>query len=116
MSWAEVKKAINSDLSTPLNTLITNAKNAIMANGGIKAVKSVQRGTISLNSQSGGSATISAVNMSKSVVISDFSYSIDNYSNNNNVYLSSSTSVTVQCTTAGRYDIPTAIWAVIEFY
>jgi hypothetical protein len=29
MSWSEIKKAINSDLSTPLNTLISNVKTSL---------------------------------------------------------------------------------------
>lgn len=37
MSWAEIKKAINSDFSTPLNTLITNFLND--STYGLNAIK-----------------------------------------------------------------------------
>ncbi len=43
MSWAEIKKAINSDLNTPLNVLIANTAN------NPKAVKNVQRGKLAAN-------------------------------------------------------------------
>lgn len=37
MSWAEIKKAVNSDISTPLNTLITNFLNN--STYGLNAIK-----------------------------------------------------------------------------
>lgn len=51
MSWAEIKKAVNSDLSTPLNTLITNSKNDILdvVDTGNTFVRSAGQTTNALN-------------------------------------------------------------------
>jgi len=59
MSWAEIKKAVNSDLNKPLNELIEEKALQI-------GIKSVQRGERS----SAGNVSISSVNMAKSFVIS----------------------------------------------
>lgn len=76
MSWAEIKKAVNSDLSTPLDTILKNTtyglsaiKNAITAlstGGTVPIVKSVQRGTTTGDR---GYVNISTVNPSKCIVL-----------------------------------------------
>ena len=54
MSWAEIKKAVNSDISTPLNTLITNlisqVKSYISTAGNVKVIRNVQRGFVTISS------------------------------------------------------------------
>ena len=56
MAWSEIKKAVNSDLSTPLNTLITNlisqVKNYISTAGNVKVIRNVQRGFVTLTKMS----------------------------------------------------------------
>lgn len=57
MAWSEIKKAVNSDISTPLNTLITNlisnaisqVKSYISGAGNVKVVRNVQRGTFTFD-------------------------------------------------------------------
>ena len=56
MSWGEIKKAVNSDISTPLNTLITNlisqVKSYISTAGNVKVIRNVQRGFVALTGTS----------------------------------------------------------------
>lgn len=115
MSWAEIKKAVNSNLDVPLNE------------GGVKIVKSVQSGSAT------GSATItiSSVNVSKSIVILN-ARSAHNTSYSavfgTGAYVSSfsSTSISVNAThtfpysnsygtTNIEFKMPFS-WQVIEFY
>ncbi len=93
MSWAEIKKAINSDLSTPLNVIINTIKNLIgNANPTVETtstlfgylkrldnitsvpfVKSIQRGSVPEAGDTLGGNTrtinISPVNPAKSLLI-----------------------------------------------
>lgn len=110
--WAEIKKAINSNLDKPLNELITEKS----------AVKSVQRGVINVSTgEVGATATISPVNTSKAVVLyggcttkePQNSTSITTYTRAM-VRLASSTSVEA-VRTYGVYDV-TAPYQVIEYY
>lgn len=65
MAWSEIKKAVNSDISTPLNTLIVNlisnaisqVKSYISTAGNVKVVRNVQRGTFLF--EVGGTVNIS---------------------------------------------------------
>ena len=124
MSWAEIKKAINSNISKSLDVLITekcnelqsklnSVYNTVTVTGNIPSVKSVQRGFI--DAFTGPSITISSVNVNKSIVIINGGGFI-NGTNNITVYppcLSSLTSTSI--TIMGVYN--TAIsWQVIEFY
>ena len=141
MSWAEIKKAINSNISKSLDVLITekcnelqsklnSVYNTVTVTGNIPSVKGVQRG-LSL----GGNMTtyddlsnrkvfyiditINAVNTSKSIVnVSGFV----NVNNNDYVYmLLNSTTIRVYFDTAGpsfsgsRVVAPFT-WEIIEFY
>lgn len=129
MSWAEIKKAVNSDLSTPLNskidsqtTSLTNAINALKTGGNIKCVKSVQRGTATLGSrETSKSITISSVNTSKAVVLyGGSSTGSANTSSSTNmlcyVSLSNGTTVQVNRQSFGNGWETTVTWQVIEFY
>jgi hypothetical protein len=55
MSWAEIKKAVNSDLTKPLNELITSV-----------GMRKVQRGTVA----AAGYVTIQSVDMTRTFVLS----------------------------------------------
>ena len=98
MSWAEIKKAINSNISKSLDVLITEKSNEILTKlnsvyntvtvkGNIPSVKSVQRGKVNtvggistmdngfpLNARGNTyyyDITINSVNMDKSIVFID---------------------------------------------
>lgn len=68
MSWAEIKKAINDDISKPLSTRIvewfTGLKEYISTGGNVKIVRHVQRGFVDVSGYvydyqpSGGLATV----------------------------------------------------------
>lgn len=61
--WAELKKVVNSDFSKPLNVSINELLSKSM-------VKSVQRGVITIaDTNTSASATISTVDVNKSVVL-----------------------------------------------
>lgn len=115
MSWAEVKK-INSNMSVPLDTQITSAKNAILSTGAIKCVKSVQRGMHSDGSKVGEDITISSVNINKSLVIAHgMGSAVETGSNASSfpcAYLKNSTTLHV----AGGAKATEISWQVIEFY
>ena len=98
MSWAEIKKAINSDLNKPLNE------------GGVKIVKSVQRGTSSIPA----SITISSVNPSKSIVIVQGGSYSSNYSGA--AYGTMDTSGTGITLSTSSSEKGRCSWQVIEFY
>ena len=107
MSYAEIKKTINSDFSTPLNE------------GGVKIVKSVQRG---INTTVGDSAksvdiTISAVDVNKSIVIIEARISTTDDRFKPIGYLTSSTILHLESMEIDSYrDTVTTSWQVIEFY
>ena len=109
--WAEIKKAINSNLDVPLNELI---------NKGV--IKSIQRGVTTTSS-----IAINEVNPEKCLVILNNGHLCYNRSNmDSNAYgsiLSSLTSNTLTITTnyltvsSGTYIGASNIsWQVIEFY
>ena len=90
MSWGEVKK-INSDMNTPLNE------------GGVKIVKSVQRGRAGANSNNSYQTfAINEVDIKKSIVVSS-TYS-------SYIWLKSSTSLEAYIPSGGLS------WEVVEFY
>ena len=121
MSWAEIKKVINSDLNKPLNE------------GGVKIVKSVQRGKVNHCTTSSIDTdfkvdptdygiymdiTINSVNTSKSIV------NISPCISNGHTYdyapiLLNSTTIRVYVTSSGhatKSDVYGFTWQVIEFY
>ena len=107
MSFAEIKKAINSNLNIPLDELVKS--------GAIPVVKSVQRGVTGTGSQS-FTINISAINPSKSIIIVETSplalngpYAANSFANGRII---SSTQIQVLLN-SGSYS---AIWQVIEFY
>ena len=82
MSWAEIKKAINSNISKSLDVLITekcnelqsklnSVYNTVTVTGNIPSVKSVQRGYIKpMQSEDYTyNITINNINVDKSIVI-----------------------------------------------
>ena len=143
MSWAEIKKAINSNISKSLDVLITekcnelqsklnNVYNTVTVTGNIPSVKSVQRGKVnfieSINTKNDGFSisypsdhgtyyydiTINPVNMDKSIVfISGNTTSLNNY-NNYTVELLNSNTIRVYWTYFSSMTGFT--WQVIEFY
>ena len=141
MSWAEIKKAINSNISKTLDVLITekcnelqsklnSVYNTVTVTGNIPSVKSVQRGLsqqydeymTTYETMSGWHAfyidiTINAVNTSKSIV------NVSSIGVNNNNYaciLLNSTTIRVyfsfQSNAGTRAPLCPFTWQVIEFY
>ena len=139
MSWAEIKKAINSNISKSLDVLITekcnellsklnSVYNTVTVTGNIPSVKSVQRGIsmqysdriTTYETMSGQNVfyidiTINAVNTSKSIV-NVSSIVKDNYA----YILLNSTTIRVYfgCYSSGRDNATLCpfTWQVIEFY
>ena len=114
MSWAEIKKAINSNISKSLDVLITekcnelltklnSVYNTVTVKGNIPSVKSVQRGVIG-NSSEDFNITISSVNADKSIVLLDGPYP---------AYLVGITSTSI---TIRNFSNTNSSWQVIEFY
>lgn len=111
--WSAIKKAINSNINVPLNE------------GGVRIVKSVQRGTASGNK----TITISAVNVNKSIIILNGSMAvgvpsmdhITHVGSGGSGYISAfnSTSFTIAGASASTSYVSltcTNSWQVIEFY
>ena len=141
MSWAEIKKAINSNISKSLDVLITekcnelqeklnSVYNTVTVVGNIPAVKSVQRGitpeTYGITTYDDNlfkasnnhvlyiDITINAVNISKSIVnvsVIDFPY---DYA----PILLNSTTIRVYFDSGSsiRGGVTAFTWQVIEFY
>ena len=106
MSWAEVKK-VNSNLNTPLNE------------GGVKIVKSIQRGVVKGTGSFCYTININAINVDKSIIIvesamsdRDSTSSSSNQSANGMILSSTQIRISID-----RSSSPfSAIWQVIEFY
>ena len=139
MSWAEIKKAINSNISKSLDVLITEKCNEILTKlnsvyntvtvtGNIPSVKSVQRGKVNcvhnVSTKNAGfisstgdacyyDFTINSVNMDKSIVfITGNAY--NSYYNNYTVELLNSNTIRVYW--RGSDSMLGFTWQVIEFY
>ena len=132
MSWTEIKKAINSNISKTLDTLIiekfsdmlskiNSISNIVTVAGNIKAVKSIQRGTISVRNSGEIPVTISSINPDKSIVLlsgntigSYYEY-VQPY-----IYSLSSDNITIAIDdyNEDEYSASNSIisWQVIEFY
>ena len=129
MSWAEIKKAINSNISKSLDVLITekcnelqsklnSVYNTVTVTGNIPSVKSVQRGYIKPIQKNKFwleyNITINNINVDKSIVI------INGGGQSNGLRQGtlkgiSSTSITISV--AYNYDENSDLsWQVIEFY
>lgn len=109
MSWSEVKK-VNSNLNTPLNE------------GGVKIVKSVQRGVVKNTSAPCiFTININAINVNKSIIIVETAMfkertgAVADYVANGMIL--SSTQIQVSTSTISGTGIPySAFWQVVEFY
>ena len=137
MSWAEIKKAINSNISKSLDVLITEKSNEILTKlnsvyntvtvtGNIPSVKSVQRGkvntVIGVSTKNDGfridnntfyyDITINPVNMDKSIVFISGNALNTNFNNYSFTLLNSNT-IRVYWT---KDDLGGFNWQVIEFY
>lgn len=144
MSFAEIKKSINSDLNTPLNALITNAAN------NPKVIKSIQRGRVMAEYRTSGyisgglyttmsssytplsythyvDITISEVNMNKCFVnitfaqSGDYRYDTGSRSGIGELINSTTLRVYVSSSNTATGNISNRIWnaftwEVIEFY
>ena len=143
MSWAEIKKAINSNISKSLDVLITekcnelqsklnSVYNTVTVKGNIPSVKSVQRGKVNTG---GADAriddgfliahgvynwykdfTINSVNMDKSIVFIDGTHN-DSY--NYSFTLLNSNTIRVyreETTNSNNNDMIGFTWQVIEIY
>ena len=108
MSWSEVKK-VNSNLNTPLNE------------GGVKIVKSVQRGVVkNISAPSVLTININAINVNKSIIIVETAMfkeatgAVDSVANG---MILSSTQIQVSTSPLGGSGIHcSAFWQVVEFY
>ena len=134
MSWAKIKKSINSNISKSLDVLITekcnelqsklnSVYNTVTVTGNIPSVKSVQRGTTWFPDTSNNSVdiTISSVNPDKSIVLlneSGFVTCSSKGAGYNLIAVLSnlqSTTITISTGSCDAYrDIVS--WQVIEFY
>ena len=138
--WAGIKKAINSNLSKPLNTLIEESKDSLdtkitdylgnstyglsalktlMTGGKIPIVKSVQRGTSGSTSDSEITISINTVKPDKCIVILDYSsrWTDTTYAYYEGVYLYSLASTTLQIRSKNGIKSSVSVsWQVIEFY
>lgn len=113
MSWAEVKKFLNKRTDKALNEIIQEY-------GDKGAVKSVQRGVITIASQkASATATINAVNMSKSELVFTglmTTSSEGGQSTETNLVLTNATTVTA---TRGTTSYKTTVeipYQVVEYY
>ena len=140
MSWAEIKKAINSNISKSLDVLITEKSNEILTKlnsvyntvtvkGNIPSVKSVQRGKVKyadgISTKDDGfiiipdahtfyyDITINSVNMDKSIVFIDGNEMSNNYNNYSFTLLNSNT---IRVYWASQSIMIGFTWQVIEFY
>ena len=127
MSWAEIKKAINTNISKSLDVLITEKSNELQSKlnsvyntvavtGNIPFIKSIQRGIINGYFSGTKSITISPINPDKSIVILHGS----TRANTTQLpYLSNLTNTTLVIWNKGanRSSYYTNFsWQVIEFY
>ena len=130
MSWAEIKKAINSNISKSLDVLITekanelqsklnSVYNTVTVTGNIPSVKSVQRGYIKpIRNRDNPywleyNITINNINVDKSIVIINgggYGSSLPS----GTLKGISSTSITILISPAGNN--ANLSWEVIEFY
>ena len=105
MSWSEVKK-VNSNLNTPLNE------------GGVKIVKSVQRGVVkNTGSPYNYTININNINVNKSIIIVEATMLTDDlmaashWFANGMILSSTQIRISVAGVSSGS-----AIWQVVEFY
>lgn len=106
--WAEIKKAINSNLNVPLNE------------GGVKIVKSVQRGIVDSSAlPCPYTINVNEINPEKAIVIFDSGHAKGDGTYADPCLLSvGSTSFQVggKATTAGMTHAMSFSWQLIEFY
>ena len=131
MSWAEIKKAINSNISKSLDVLITekcnelqsklnSVYNTVTVTGNIPSVKSVQRGYIKpIRNRDNPywleyNITINNINVDKSIVIiNGGGYGSSLPSGTLKGISSTSITISVPCSDNDYTDLS---WQVIEFY
>ena len=145
MSWAEIKKAINSNISKSLDVLITEKCNEILTKlnsvyntvtvkGNIPSVKSVQRGKVNkkdlsdyninsgfnINNDNGRTLfydfTINSVNMDKSIVFITGNANNSHYNNYTVELLNSNTIRVYWLQYTNIMTMNSFTWQVIEFY
>ena len=144
MSWAEIKKAINSNISKSLDVLITekcnelqsklnSVYNTVTVTGNIPSVKSVQRGKVNrmvVSAKSDGynvgggdpfrtcyyDIAINSVNIDKSIVLCAGSNTID--TSPCRFILLDSNTIRVYFSYNSHYgpEMMAFTWQVIEFY
>ena len=143
MSWAEIKKAVNSDLNKALNTLITEKHSttdalvtSLKTGGAVPIVKSVQRGhSSSLTNQTssaGVTVSLNTINPAKSIAIINFDTTSGSSADTSGYssswveycynYSLSANSLTIPAQGTNYtgyqyyYNTPATCWQVIEFY
>ena len=129
MSWAEIKKAINSNISKSLDVLITekcnelqsklnSVYNTVTVTGNIPSVKSVQRGYIKPLQVNKAwleyNITINNINVDKSIVILNGG-AVDSGFRQGTLKGISSTSITISIP-YNENAYTDLSWQVIEFY
>lgn len=118
--WTEIKKALNTNLDKPLNSLITdygNVTNAIkqdtynlITRG---SIKSIQRGEG--NGEKVKDVYFSSVNLSKSLIVLNSSY--PSAGNTSGISLRSLTNTSMRLNFGGTTNTSCYFnWQVIEFY
>ena len=131
MSWAEIKKAINSNISKSLDVLITEKCNelksklnsvysTVAVTGNIPFIKSIQRGIIDTRPYvTTYSINISQINPDKSIVILYGSGTAVNRDTGRSPYLANLTdtalSIGIMDSVTSEY-YTNFSWEVIEFY
>lgn len=113
--WAEIKKAINSNLDKPLNVLIDEKS----------AIKSVQRGTCNIKNSTSTTVTINNVNSNKTVVNLLGVFMVNNEGNYTYAHAGSFAAVSARLTSPTALVLTTLFafsptigisYEVIEFY
>ena len=119
MSWAEIKKAVNSDISKPLNTYIKELIDAGVPVSSLngKIIKRIQRGNTSLSTQGSTTVTLTSVNTNKSFVsCSSKSTTTSTNGGSGIAYLTNSTTLTLYAGGGNSSYEMNIAWEVIEFY
>lgn len=131
-SWGEFMEALVKLVGQAADTGGSQTAGTVMAkeneimemlkNGGMRVVKSIQRGNAATNINTGQSITvsISAVDMEKSIVIASFFNTTTSGNNNTGGVISIASPTTLSIYAAAgsgsNYTTTSIRWQVIEFY
>ena len=109
MSFAEIKKSINSNLNTPLNELIEKG-----------VIKSIQRGNFTINNNVGNTNTININNVNPNkcfVILNGTSSGGSDNTADASLYDIDDSHIVLRCFASGTtHEVSYISWQVIEFY